>query len=100
GFTTVQSPSAERSPWRHRWRRPCARDHRRTGPAHRGEVRHSGRCCEKRTSIRQQKGRRPPAIIAIRVSVGLTTGQYLMIECYLTRLSNHPPRRNKGDHVA
>ena len=27
-------------------------------------------------------------------------GQYLMIECYLTRLSNHPPRRNKGDHVA
>ncbi len=57
------------------------RVHRRTGPAHRGEVRHSSHCREEHTSIRQQESRRGHAIVAIRVSIGLMVVHYFIVDC-------------------
>jgi cold shock protein len=80
-----------------RWRCPSARHHRRTGPAHRGEVRHSGHCY---ASIRQQKDRRGHAIVAIRISIGLMMGHYFMVECDLTWPIESSPAPKQGGDVA
>ena len=67
---------------------------------HRGEVRHSGHCCEKRTSIRQQKTRRGHAIVAIRISIGLMMGHYFMVECDLTWPIESSSAPKQGGDVA
>jgi hypothetical protein len=70
----------------------------RTG--HRGDVRHSGHCCEKHTSIRQQKSRRGHAIVAIRVSIGLMMVHYFMFECDPTWPIGSSPASKQGGNFA
>jgi len=61
---------------------------------------HSGHCCEKRTSIRQQKTRRGHAIVAMRVNIGLMMGHHFMVECDLTWSIESSSAPKQGGDVA